>query len=165
MKASDASVNGLPSLRWSKVKTSKNTALVWVRTNVQYEPVTLQDFKSLRRQLQFITIFNAYIFLFLPKFSRILATLGYKPAQMTAVIIFSLSMRAGGREQRVKHKTLTPWTRAAGRWHWVFCFTWVYIRFWIFGVSTVYKSRSEKMLSKLPFHVMQHLESNGNKQN
>lgn len=32
------------------------------------------------------------IFLFLPKFSRILATLGYKPAQMTALMIFSLSV-------------------------------------------------------------------------
>lgn len=64
--------------------------------------VVVDDFKSLRELQIIIIIFNAYIFLFLPKFSRILATLGYKPAQMTALIIFSLSIRGGKGEEKKK---------------------------------------------------------------
>lgn len=125
--------------------------------------VIVDDFKSLREQV-IIIVFNAYIFLFLPKFSRILATLGYKPAQMTALIIFSLSIW-GRKGEEKKSKLLIQPTTASSYLHCISCCTWIYIRFWILRISTAYKSSSKKMLSKLPFHVMQHLGSNGNKQN
>ena len=83
--------------------------------------VVVDDFKSLREQV-IIIIFNAYIFLFLPKFSRILATLGYKPAQMTALIIFSLSIR-GGKGEEKKSKLLIQLATAASYLHYISCCT------------------------------------------
>lgn len=83
--------------------------------------VIVDDFKSLREQV-IIIIFNAYIFLFLPKFSRILATLGYKPAQMTALIIFSLSIW-GRKGEEKKSKLLIQPTTAASYLHCISCCT------------------------------------------
>lgn len=40
--------------------------------------------------------------------------------------------------------------------------TWVGVRFGILGVSAIHKSSCKEMLSKLPFHVMQHLGNNEN---
>lgn len=85
--------------------------------------VVVDDFKSLRELQIIIIIFNAYIFLFLPKFSRILATLGYKPAQMTALIIFSLSIRGGKGEEKKKSKLLIQLTIAASYLHCISCCT------------------------------------------
>lgn len=40
--------------------------------------------------------------------------------------------------------------------------TWVGVRFGILGVFAIHKSSCKEMLSKLPFHVMQHLGNNEN---
>ena len=144
--------------------------------------------------------------LFLLKLGRILATLGYSPATITALISFSFSIK---RRYRGEHRDNHHFRDGEGKRHtskhsdvecvawrgtWqaqthpvirsknlvhahvhtgtrtvetqgqmctqprVLSFTRVYVRARVLGVLAADKPRPQKMLSKLPLHVVQHLQ-------